>query len=438
MLKLRILDLAKHTTINPFYESYMKMLHWDRERAVKFRDQRVQELITHAYSHVPYYRNLMQQHGITPAQIQTAADLQLVPVLDKEIIRANQQSLLADNVSKEKLHQSSSSGTTGVPVTYYHDDRGISAGIASGYALWSMSGWKPGDRHVHIWGNTSSIKRWNTWSSRMKNKLVNQKNVPSFFLDNPDQLRSVSEEIRKFNPSTIEGYSTAVYTLAQYFRETKQNIPGLKQVFTTAENLEDYQRTLIEDVLAPASDLYGCGEIMGIAARPVNDERYYIFEPHVVIETADSGIDGMKDILVTDLDNYGMPFIRYKVGDMIDDIYQPDASSVYPLPHFKKIMGRTSDVITLPGGKRFHPVNIFGGTLFRKFPGITRHKVIWDGSALKFIFEAEDLPDKNELTRQLELLLAQYEVPFTTEFVKKILPGTNGKYRYFEITGKQS
>ena len=108
----------------------------------------------------------------------------------------------------------------------------------------------------------------------MKNKLVNQKNVPSFFLDNPDQLRSVSEEIRKFNPSTIEGYSTAVYTLAQYFRETKQNIPGLKQVFTTAENLEDYQRTLIEDVLAPASDLYGCGEIMGIAARPVNDERY--------------------------------------------------------------------------------------------------------------------------------------------------------------------
>ena len=45
-------------------------------------------------------------------------------------------------------------------------------------------------------------------------------------------------------------------------------IPSVKMVYTTAENLEDHHKMLIEEMIAPVSDIYGCGEINGVACNP--------------------------------------------------------------------------------------------------------------------------------------------------------------------------
>jgi phenylacetate-CoA ligase len=433
MFKLSILDLGKGTNINRWHKLYGSALKWNRKDVIDYQNMRLRKLIEYVYNNVPYYRKIFLSNNLKPEQIKSAEDLVLIPVLDRETIRREQEDLL-DRTNSNKKRKGSSSGTTGIPIDYYYNNDGLSAGIASGYILWGMSGWKPGQRNVHIWGNASSISRWSTPGSRIKNLWMNQLNIPSTLLNDPANYEMLAKKIIDFDPVSIDGYSSAIFTLSQYFQKKGLKIKSLKQVFTTAENLEQYQKEQIEKILASTSDLYGCGELLGIATRPIDESKYYLFEPHIIAEVSESGIKGMQDLIVTDLNNYLMPFIRYKLGDMIDNIYPPDAGSRYPFSSFNKIMGRSSEIIRLPNGMLFHPVNIFGGTLFREFPGITKHKVVWNGKSILFLFESEIITDQIRLEQMLEDLMRHYGVPFKTEFTKKILPNASGKFKYVELT----
>ena len=129
---------------------------------------------------------------------------------------------------------------------------------------------------------------------------------------------------------------------------------------------------------------------------------------------------------------YCYPFVTHR---LYPTLRQPDHSSTFPFSSFTKIQGRSSEIIDLPNGKKFHPVNIFGGALFRKFPQISKHKVIWDGKSLKFIFEAHRFPDDLQLRAQLAELLLPYSVPFSVVYAKKMRPSASGKHQYLEISG---
>ncbi len=430
---LALMDMAKGTNVLSWYLFFRKSLNWNEGTIMQYQSDKLRQLLLHAYKTVPYYNEIFNKFGIDPADIRSSKDLKKFPTLDRDTIQNNQSSLLSSKYRIGLLINGSSSGSTGIPIHYYHNKQGMSAGIAAGYLLWSLSGWNFGQKSLHIWGNQSSIERWNTLASRLKNSLTRQKNIASTLLNDPLEIGEIAKSIIKFQPFTIDGYSSAIYTLAKYFKENNLSLASVRQVLTTAENLEEYQQQLIEEVFAPTGDLYGSGEVLGIATRPSGDDRYYILDTHVIVETEESGIPGMKNILLTDLDNYGMPMIRYKIGDMIDDVYEPDQNARYPFSWFKKIQGRNSDIITLPNGMKFHPVNIFGGTLFRKFPGITRHKVIWNGSKLIFVFEAQHFSENESLHNSLKEMLEKYHMEFEIQLTSKISPSASGKYNYMEI-----
>ncbi|MCB0651093.1 MAG: phenylacetate--CoA ligase family protein [Saprospiraceae bacterium] len=438
MILLKTLDKAKGLKVYPWYRFFQNTLSWQRDQVEVYQAERLQKLIEYALNTVPYYRAEWNRLGIRPHDIKTPSDLKKCSILDRDTLRNKQEELISSYFPLKNMHKGSSSGTTGIPINYYTDTDGLSAGMAAGYALWNMSGWNPGQSNVHIWGNQTSIKRWNTIPSKLKNLLFHQKNIASTLLNDPEQIPELAERIVRFNPRSIDGYSSSIYDFARYCQEEKIHLKNLKQVLTTAENLEPYQQKLIEQILAPTGDLYGSGEVLGMAARPVNDDRYYVLDPHVILETEASEISGMKNLLITDLNNYGMPMIRYRIGDMVDELHEPEPQAKFPFAWFKKIQGRSSDIITLPNGKKIHPVNIFGGTLFRRFPQITRHKVVWNGTFLEFIFEAKEKPDAKELHRQLSVLLHPFEVPFSIEYKDRILPSSNGKYKYLEIIPKKT
>jgi phenylacetate-CoA ligase len=96
-------------------------------------------------------------------------------------------------------------------------------------------------------------------------------------------------------------------------------------------------------------------------------------ETHHVADSA-SGED-MSELLVTDLDNFGMPFIRYAIEDM-GTITWEKCECGLGLPRLEKAIGRTFDVVRAPNG------NFLGGTfwtiLLRKMKGIERFQVVQD------------------------------------------------------------
>lgn len=98
-----------------------------------------------------------------------------------------------------------------------------------------------------------------------------------------------------------------------------------------------------------------------------------LFETLPVVESARG--ESLSELLVTDLDNFGMPFIRYAIGDMGTITWDRCACGL-GLPRLETAIGRTFDVVRAPNG------NFLGGTfwtiLLRKRKGIERFQVIQD------------------------------------------------------------
>ncbi len=429
-LLLRTEDWVSGSRKYAWYREFGAWASRSPEQIRAMQQEKLMKLLQHAYRHIPWYRRAFEQAGILPERIRSLEDLPLLPALVRDDIRDHIQDLVLPDF-KGKVFKSSSSGTTGIPIAYYHDTDALSAGVAAIHQLMRMCGFRIGARNVHVWGNMASIAHWRRPSSQLKQKLYRKMNIAAPLLNDPANVPGIVEQIRRFAPQVIDGYPSGIEVIAQYLQAEDIRIPSLQLVVTTGENLDHSRQQLMEQVMAPVADLYGSSEINGVAVRPPNMQRYYIFEPHVVVETVPVAGQNMQEILVTDLDNFYMPMIRYKVGDMIDAIHPGEAGNPFPFSYFTEVYGRSSDHVVLPGGVKLFPVNIFGGTLYRKYPQITRHQVVWNGEYLRFIFEANEAPDKAALEADIRASLQEYRVAHRVEYTKRLLPGKNGKYQYF-------
>lgn len=429
---LFLLDLFQRTSIRQKYNFFRKTKLWDREKIKSYQLKRINELLVYSQNNIPYYNNLFSENNLQVSEIKSLEDLKYIPCLTRKDIQKNLKTLVSNEYTLTNLIRSSSSGTTGIPISYYESKHSSSAGTAAGYFAYSLSGWQPGNKTLHIWGNPSSIAHWKTIKSKIKAAVKNQINLASTEFNNPENLHKMYKFIFSLKTECIDGYTTAIYELAKYMAGNNLHSLNVKNVFTTAENLSEIQRQTIEKYVGAVSDLYGCGEINGIAIKPIDEDKYYIIDPHVIVETEGSN-ENYKSILVTDLDNKAMPLIRYKIGDLIDNVCEPDIKDELQFSFFRKILGRDSDIITLPNGKKILPVNILGGTLFRRIGGIVKHKVVWNNRELTFHFETTNEFSLEKAEKLLEKEFHDYNVPVKIYIEEKLKPDKNGKFKYFEI-----
>ncbi|MBK6620313.1 MAG: phenylacetate--CoA ligase family protein [Saprospirales bacterium] len=429
-LSLQIEDWVRGSHKNAFYHSYGPWTGMTPTQVRAKQLEKLQKLLHHAYEHIPWYKNVFREAGISPRDIRSQVDLQQLPALSRDDIRDRVADMTLPNFGGKVL-KSSSSGTTGIPITYYQDMKAMSAGSSAGFHLLRMGGYRFGMSNVHVWGNMASIQHWSSLSSQLKQRVYRRKNIAATLLNDPANIPDVVKQIQDFKPDMIDGYANSLYVIAQYLQTHNLRIPSIKVAFTTAENLEPHQQELIGKALGPVSDLYGCSEINGIGVRPPGEKHYYIFEPHVVVETQALPGQDMQEILVTDLDNYYMPMIRYKIGDLIDVVHPGEEGNAFPFSYFNKVFGRSSDHVVLPNGVKLFPVNIFGGTLYRKYPQITRHRVTWNEQYLRFEFEVNQPFPKEALEADIKTSLAEYRVDYRVEYTPHLLPGKSGKYNYF-------
>jgi phenylacetate-CoA ligase len=427
-LAIRSFDVVKRTCILKYYKLFRSTLHWSANQVRQFQAEKLKDIIRYAYENSLFYRQRFEANNITPDQIRKPEDLYRIPPLT----RLELQEFLEDIKTKNNFHlKCSSSGTTGIPVSYYLDKDGYSAGVASGYFLWSLSGWEPGQRGIHVWGNPQSQKKWKTKGSKIKQMFYNQKYFPASDLNFRSRIPGFFELCNSFRPDFIDGYSQSLYSIAAFLKENKLPSLKIRNIIGTAENIFDYQQETIEKYLGPFSNLYGFGEINGVAIKPFNSDKFIIADPRVYLEEGREPVTGMKEIIVTDLYNRIMPLIRYQPGDLFSGI--EENHDIFPqYRFFKNLIGRTANIIELGDGRMIHPVNLLGGTFFRKFLSLRKHKVIWDGSKLEFVFEVEQNADPEETRKNITEYLKEYGVPVTVTITDQILPDQSGKYNYIE------
>ncbi|MFH1689374.1 MAG: hypothetical protein ABIE42_03950 [Candidatus Eisenbacteria bacterium] len=326
-----------------------------------YQKAKLREIVCHAYETVPYYREVMDERRLKPADISTIQDLTRLPVLHKEDVRAAGTLLLSSAFKKKDLRTATTSASTGTPLTVYWD-RSIAVmnhacymrmrrwtGVPQGTPIAIMQGKPtvpPSQKGPPFW-------RYNpAWDQlRLSTLHMSDANLP-YYMD----------ELRRFGAKSLETYPSAAYILACFLEERDDYVP-LTCVITTGEPLLSEQRRVIEERFCTrVFDAYGQAERVVFSTECEKHDGLHLYEEYGITEVVDSEGDpvptGTTGLLVgTSLHNKGMPLLRYACGD-IGAVSDRRCSCGRTLSMLDGLASRANDVVVLPDGRMMAGRNV--------------------------------------------------------------------------------
>ena len=313
--------------------------------------KKTQKLLQHAHANVPYYRAKFKSIGLHPNDIKEPKNYNQVPILSRDNLIANYDALYAEGGCRSFSKVSTTGGSTGVPVKV-----GEHRKVIREVSKWQMLSWwglSPATNMATIYRKTPI-----TFLEKLALSFVNWPwkviRGDASHLSKAEIEKFISA-YRKLKPELLHGYAGALDTVANHLLHHEIFVPPPKVVWSTAAPLSKVQEETISKAFgAPICDQYGCSEVYFIAAEcPVKD-GLHIFSNSRRVEFVDDNDMPVPDmtygrVIVTNLDEYCFPLIRYANGDMGRTI-----SGRCPcgrnLPRIDKVRGRTSDRIVLPDG----------------------------------------------------------------------------------------
>ena len=212
-LGLRAVDLYRGSSICDNLEFVRKSQYWSTEELEAYQSRRLQELVSHAYSHVPYYKKLFDEHGIRPNEIQTKKDLVRVPILTKKILRENLNDLVASNAKRFKPTKRSTGGTTGAPLTHFSDINTWSMHWALKIRAWTWAGYYWGDKIGVLAGSSLIPNSHPPITRRVWNRINNFYPMSAVHFDS-DTMEEWIHLIEAEGIKQLRGYPTSIYCLA--------------------------------------------------------------------------------------------------------------------------------------------------------------------------------------------------------------------------------
>lgn len=310
-----------------YLAEYESQQWWSRDQIRQLQLDKLKRLLEHCQVYVPYYRDLWKKLGFDWRDVRSLADFQRLTPIGKEDIREHYDRFIAEPFAGKTLRKTTG-GSTGKPFSFEYTQESYERRMAVMMRGYAWAGARPGAKRLDIWGGDLGLPPvWKRWKNRAYEAVQRRKVLPSFEMRR-DNLQSYVRAIDSYRPHVIVGYTSALETLASYMLDKGCINWKPASVITAAEMLSDSQRQLIADAFgAPVFHTYGCREFMLMGAECEHHRGYHASDDHLVTEVVgDDGVpltSGAGNVLITDLHNYGMPFLRYANGDLaqarIDD-----------------------------------------------------------------------------------------------------------------------
>ncbi|MBE9506218.1 MAG: phenylacetate--CoA ligase family protein, partial [Chloroflexi bacterium] len=336
---------------------------WSRERIEQLQAERLQRLIRYAYDHVLYYRRLMDERGLRPHDIQSAADLHKLPLLTKDLIRANFDEMRAEGFPRSALLPGRTSGSTGEPLLFYSTKSALyDRGYARSLRSMGWAGIRLGDRTVSVRMTRQPETARGRTLRRLSRRLERTIEVDTTSIS-VETLPGIVHMLHRVRPRAFGAYPSVMAHFASFIKDSGQPAPPVHSVLTGGEQLFEHQRELIREVFhSEPYSRYGSHEAYEMAAECEEHSGLHVHAEDIIAEVVDDGgnpvLPGQQGhILITSLHNYGMPFIRYKNGDA-GSLATSSCPCGRGLPLLDTLLGRTGDFIYTPSGKRVAGVSL--------------------------------------------------------------------------------
>ena len=343
----------------------------DELQALQWR--RLVGLLEHCWREVPYYRQQWKRLGATPADIRSMADYRRLPVLTKHDIRTHFSDLQADSLKASLLFKTTG-GSTGEPLRLGYTRESYDRRIAVMWRSYAWAGARMGRRALYLWGGAvGNPSRRSLLRERLYHRFFARRMLDSFAMSEAN-MHAYADALDAWRPEVVVAYTSPLVRLAEWLLAQGRRVHAPASLVTGAEALHGFQREIIERAFgAPVFNTYGCREVMLIASECERREGLHVNAEHLLVETLGAPGDQAGEVAITDLSNYGMPFVRYLNGDLATPM-DGACGCGRGLPRLRSVDGRKLDAIRTPDG-RIVPGEFFPHML-KDVVGLRRFQVV--------------------------------------------------------------
>ena len=348
------------------------------ERILEAQNRRLAAMVRHAAGTSVFYRERFAAAGIDPMTVESIEDLRNLPLLTKSDIRSHTDIILSSAYRKRDLVLSKTGGSTGVALEVYCDARGIEMRNGAALRTDEWSGWRLGEPRGAVWGNPPLAR---TLKSRVRTTLKDRVVYLDTMKFDTATVDGFVAGWKRLRPSLLFGHAHSIYLLAEDLRQRGIDLRP-RGIIATSMMLIEPERDVIESVFdCPVTNRYGCEEVSLIGSECEIHEGMHLNADHNIVEFLDDdgapcapGREGR--LVVTELINFGMPMLRYEVGDrgVPSDRVCPCGRG---LPLMESLTGRTADFLLAEGGFRVAGISIIENTLTR-IPGLRQMQIVQD------------------------------------------------------------
>lgn len=323
----------------------------------KLQGERLRDVVKRAHDHLPFYRQLLADHGVKPEDIRSIEDIVKLPFVNKALFREQYPFGMFAVPHKDIVRIHASSGTTGKPtvVGYTKNDienwaecaaRSLGCGgvtaedtvqVAYGYGLFT------GGLGMHYGAERLGAAALPTSSGNTEKQIM--------------LMQDFGVTALCCTPS----YALEIGEVAVRMGVDLKKLP-LKAGFFGAEPWTEAMRQHIEELLPlKALDIYGLSEVAGpgVANECLEQNGLHVFEDHfypeiIDPETGNQLPPGEKGELVfTGLTKEGVPLIRYRTRDITMLLADGPCPCGRTSRKIARLMGRNDDMLIIRG------INIF-------------------------------------------------------------------------------
>lgn len=421
--------------------SNLKSIHnfefMDKKSIRKMQNQKLEKLLLHAHEHVPYYSSMLEKHGVVVKKNVSLDNFTNLPLLTKDIIRREGSNLYATNRDKLKPYINTSGGSTGEPLEFLQDKNYDDWNIATKLYFNRVLGKEVGEREIKLWGSDRDIIAGNlTIKERLMNYLYNRRFFNCYRFG-PSELESLIELNNRFKPKAYWIYMEAGFELAKYLKQSKKEFHAPCIVISTIGPLTEHVKQTVEQNLnCKVYNQYGSREVGAIASQCTHQGGLHTFPWWNVVEILNQNNqrleEGQGRVVLTTLENYSMPLIRYDIGDVaIAGGWDcPCGRHTFLL---KELSGRTLGFYKKEDGSLVHSHFLVQSLFFRDW--IKRFQIIQDEYnhiLINIELRTDKKPDEEDIkdiTKKTKLLMGD-NCAVDFQFVDCISRTASGKYVY--------
>ncbi len=378
-----------------YFQPEIECASLDEMRAIQ--NEKLVKQVKHVYENVEYYRNLMDEKGVKPEDIQSIDDLHKLPFLTKADLRdAYPYGLLGADL-KDCVRIHSTSGTTGRRVVAFYTQNDIDMWDDCCARAITAAGGTNGDVCQVAYGYGLFTGGFGLNGGSQK---VGCLTLPMSSGNTERQIQFMQDL-----HSTI---ICCTPSYAAYIGETVKEM-GLKPedldlkagIFGAEPWTEEMRRDIEKSLGIKAYDIYGLTESTGpgVAFECEEQTGMHINEDHFLAEIIDPETgevlpEGSKGELVfTNLDKEGFPLLRYRTRD-ICILSRKKCSCGRTLIKMAKPMGRSDDMMIIRG------VNVF--------PSQIETVLLKEGYTSNYLIEVDRVNNTDTLDVSVELAPDQF------------------------------